>query len=612
MSDNNKYRLFALALGVVICFNVIVSNYRETYAVSGVEGYVIRQVLESYMMSMGIAAGQSDEAAEARASIVDSFLNVYIDEAPDDYDDWSSFDRVLYSLDHPTSVALHNANARIRRAENGEFVILSPSELLQKLCNDFATFIFEHNYDVDTHCISAPTVSSGSVSDFESAYYRIESFVQSYCGFTPGIASLTQDRSGYSASYARNLPYFTVLLDTVDNYPCVYVIQGREDYFDRCRVRVLGGQEVYYGDNPYLTCFSNSSYYPVDRCKTSSTILDQFTIDPEAGAAAVSGPFPYNGDLFENIPSGVNNFVAAKSASIVTHNADGSEDVLPTTVFTVAVREEVDDQGNTHYVPYLPDEAAAAGVSLDDIFSKPTDNELEKFPTVADSDVKAVSGTVSVTGFQRFGAVVTSSMVAHTDILTDIRNGVFSIPSYVSILGSIKDSIPDVIDYTDILTGISTGISSIAYPAVDDNTNIFSQILGAILGISIPDPTTTLERVFVPDLTNIINLKPQIQSKFGFASQFKQLWITLLNGELIETKVEFTFQLPSFFRCGAVTCKLVDFASFDVYRQWFHYLIILFAYLSFAKRCYYSLPTLLGYVGADGGSRVVINNFNNS
>ena len=239
-----------------------------------------------------------------------------------------------------------------------------------------------------------------------------------------------------------------------------------------------------------------------------------------------------------------------------------------------------------------------------------------------------IADLFSYPGLLRNIAAAIPTVIDYTSGLNGIKQAILgldipAVNDYTSILNGINSgilgiSIPTPIDYTNILNGILSGVGSISIPIPGDYSDVLDSILAGVTGISIPsfpDIGDILESVFLPDLTNIINLKPQFERKFAFAEQLRDLWDVLLEGQVATAKIEFTFELPAFFHTPPVTCKIIDFQTFDQYRQWFHYLVILFAWLSFAKRCYYSVPTLLGYVGGSVAERkppVIINNVRNS
>ena len=321
-------------------------------------------------------------------------------------------------------------------------------------------------------------------------------------------------------------------------------------------------------------------------------------------------------DYAEKVSSGL-------ADTVVTHNSNGSVSVDDNIAFNIGVIEEVDEDGNVTYTPVIPDSASEAGFTLDDILSKPS--EVEKYPTsVDDTSAQAISGTVSVTGFQRFGMQVISHLLTHTSWLEKIHNGIISIPSYMDILTAIFDAIPSVIDYSEVLNGIKAGILGIAIPNVLDYSEVLEGIKAGILGIAIPniiDYTDVLNGIktgilsglsdlFIPDISPITDLKPQFEDKFSFVPQIEEIWNNFLNGNFGGNRPDFKITIPASFlhSDSDKECIIIDFSLFDQYRSILHDIIILLAYLAFGRRLLVSLPSLLGYSSGSSGHAVIINN----
>ncbi len=645
-----KKKILSIVLGVVICFNVCFSRPQRVEAVAGVDDATILIALYNALCGTVFLNNNSNSFSFSDNEFVDYYRTTHENSE-------------LYSY-----LIGQTAVANVSGGICGGF-------LSKAFLNDFVLTVNDFWASKGDFSSEGYTYSSGdSVANGN---------LQQYIDF---FAPIVSETLGISLDSAR---YWVQDWGPIKRASePLYITFCREDFYGN---NSIIGFTIHYSSTGYMDFNNNqtiNSEYPTFWVDTFgggvsysyNTVFNgtsPFTpydpvsyfyytpgIEGTSSSVTSTAELTSDGQDLASDPEDYADKISSRHAdTVVTHNSNGSVSVDEDIAFNIGIKEEVDEDGNVIYTPIIPDSASAAGFTLDDILSKPS--EVEKYPTaVDDTSAQAISGTVSVTGFQRFGMQVISHLLTHTSWLEKIHNGILSIPSYMDILTAIKDAIPSVIDYSDVLEGIKAGILGIAIPNVLDYTEVLNGIKAGILGISIPnvlDYTNVLEGIkagilgisipnvldytevlegikagilgiaipniidytevlngiktgilsglstlFIPDTTAFDGLTDIITDKFSIVFQLEELWDTLLGSDFGSSKVEFTITIPGWFLHSDSdrVCLLIDFSVFDDYRSFLHAVIILLSYLAFAKRLVDRIPTVLGYPG--GGSDTVI------
>ena len=642
-----KKKILSIVLGVVICFNVCFSRPQRVEAVAGVDDATILIALYNALCGTVFLHNNSNSFSFTDIEFVDYYRLTHQNSD-------------LYSY-----LIGQTAVANITGGICGGFLSKAFLKDFVQTANDFWSSYGEFTEEGYTY-IPVSETSNLTVDQWKSKYLDyVEYYFPGHRSEAEPFFRSFQGMGIYGESHPYKMFYYFVTpSDCSLPGPNIRILgmacsaDGFHDYPWEYRVQCW----TYLNGNT-LALFnrgigSGTEFEPLSAVYVNNVAASSVSTDPVTVGLTSDGQ-----DLASDPDDYADKVSSGLADTVVTHNSNGSVSVDDNIAFNIGVIEEVDDDGNVTYTPVIPDSASAAGFTLDDILSKPS--EVEKYPTaVDDTSAQAISGTVSVTGFQRFGMQVISHLLTHTSWLEKIHNGIISIPSYMDILTAILDAIPSVIDYSEVLEGIKAGILGITIPNVFDYTEVLNGIKAGILGIAIPnvfdytevlngikagilgiaipnvldytevlngikagilgiaipniiDYTDVLNGIktgilsglstlFIPDTTAFDGLTDIITDKFSIVFQLEELWDTLLGSDFGSSKVEFTITIPGWFlhSDSDKVCLLIDFSVFDDYRSFLHAVIILLSYLAFAKRLVDRIPTVLGYPG--GGSDTVI------
>ena len=100
-----------------------------------------------------------------------------------------------------------------------------------------------------------------------------------------------------------------------------------------------------------------------------------------------------------------------------------------------------------------------------------------------------------------------------------------------------------------------------------------------------------LKELFVPDENIFINLQEEIQNKFYFTTQIRDIF----NGLLEE--YDYGDSVPSFnITYYGKTVNIIDFSPYLEYRSWLHAIILGIAWFMFIRKTFNNIPKLIGGV----------------
>ncbi|GEM_PF-5519509 len=506
MSDKHNNRVLALVLGIVICLNVCIFNVKRTEAVvDAVTGYALAQALESLMLGKAVEAGQSGAALDATAEIVDAFIDHFSNTYPVEFSDWTAADNAVKAVTDPVGY------------------IAIKSDAVNFAFDKFFDFVVDNYLDEDALVVPSSSGAYAAVNSLDNYWSYVDPIF---------MGVFNTDNVTWGFNRFRN----TCQADRryISIYRAVHNVSG-EIFFAVLKSNSGYGVEGFVGSDCYgvyinssnaLAGFIDSNFFANYSMSLLGTCLYDTSLESSDFESATTA-IQLRDEFLNDRVNILRDYVADNSATVVSHASDGSETAEKKTTISVMLREELDENGDSHWVPYLPKEALDAGIDLSDILSKPT--EVEKYQPVSENPVQPVSGTVSVTGFARFVADCQTEgfWIALARALTGLLvrvdgfaafaadfqsvKDVFTIPGFASLIGNfvnvltqtnisdlftypgllsqILTAIPTVVDYSDQLSAIESAALGIAFPAIKDYSSALTGIQNAVLGLSIPTVT---------------------------------------------------------------------------------------------------------------------------